>query len=141
MAHRGLDWRRRQARRLAWPVVASHAAGYSAFLFGQAEGRDFWQSPAVLPHLVFAALVAGTATLLLVALPQADAAGAAHTLRNLLLGSLAVLLPSTDLGVGAHNRISSSAISTPMRRPRWDRKVTFGRSTRVRSSSMPFWSP
>ena len=33
--------------------------------------------------------VAGSATLLLVALPQSDAAGAAHTLRNLLLGSLA----------------------------------------------------
>jgi Fe-S-cluster-containing dehydrogenase component/formate-dependent nitrite reductase membrane component NrfD len=46
-------------------LLALATAGYSAFLFGQAEGRDFWQSPLVLPHLIVAALVAGCATLLL----------------------------------------------------------------------------
>jgi formate-dependent nitrite reductase membrane component NrfD len=53
-------------RALAIPVVvlAAAAAGYSAFLFGQAEGRDFWQSPLVLPQLLLAALGAGTASLL-----------------------------------------------------------------------------
>jgi Ni/Fe-hydrogenase subunit HybB-like protein len=40
-------------------------AGYTAFLFGQAEGRDFWQSPLLLPILLVQALVAGTAALLL----------------------------------------------------------------------------
>jgi Fe-S-cluster-containing dehydrogenase component len=45
-------------------VVALAAAGYSALLFGQAEGRDFWQSPLVLPHLVVAAVVAGAAALI-----------------------------------------------------------------------------
>ena len=45
--------------------LALATAGYSAFLFGQAEGRDFWQSPLVLPHLIVAALAAGSATLLL----------------------------------------------------------------------------
>ena len=38
------------------PLVAAATAGYSAFLFGQAEGRDFWQSPLLLPHLLVAAL-------------------------------------------------------------------------------------
>jgi Fe-S-cluster-containing dehydrogenase component/formate-dependent nitrite reductase membrane component NrfD len=49
------------------PVVplALAAAGYSAFLFGQAEGRDFWQSALVLPHLVVAAGMAGAAALML----------------------------------------------------------------------------
>jgi Fe-S-cluster-containing dehydrogenase component/formate-dependent nitrite reductase membrane component NrfD len=49
------------------PVVllALAAAGYSAFLFGQAEGRDFWQSALVLPHLVVAAVLAGSAALML----------------------------------------------------------------------------
>ena len=58
-------------------LLALAAAGYSAFLFGQAEGRDFWQSPLVLPHLVVAALVAGSAVLLLasMALPDALPAG------------------------------------------------------------------
>jgi Fe-S-cluster-containing dehydrogenase component/formate-dependent nitrite reductase membrane component NrfD len=48
-------------------LLALAAAGYSAFLFGQAEGRDFWQSPLVLPHLIVAAFVAGTGSLMLAA--------------------------------------------------------------------------
>jgi len=53
---------------LHWALVPSvllalATAGYSAFLFGQAEGRDFWQSPLVLPHLIVAAVVAGAAIL------------------------------------------------------------------------------
>jgi Fe-S-cluster-containing dehydrogenase component/formate-dependent nitrite reductase membrane component NrfD len=50
--------------RLPITLLALGAAGYSAFLFGQAEGRDFWQSPLVLPHLIVAAIVAGCASLL-----------------------------------------------------------------------------
>jgi Fe-S-cluster-containing dehydrogenase component/formate-dependent nitrite reductase membrane component NrfD len=55
-------------RALAPPaiVLALAAAGYSAFLFGQAEGRDFWQSPLHLPHLVAGAVVAGSAALVVV---------------------------------------------------------------------------
>jgi Fe-S-cluster-containing dehydrogenase component/formate-dependent nitrite reductase membrane component NrfD len=54
---------------LAWPmvVVSSASAGYSAFLFGQAKGRDFWQSPLLLPHLLLAAATGGCASLLLAA--------------------------------------------------------------------------
>ncbi len=53
-------------RALAVPVIvlAAAAAGYSAFLFGQAEGRDFWQSPLHLPHLLAGAVVAGSASLI-----------------------------------------------------------------------------
>src|SRR5207253_3329414 len=47
-------------------VLGGAAAGYSAFLFGQAEGRDFWQSPLLLPQLLIAAVVAGAASLLIV---------------------------------------------------------------------------
>src|SRR5437867_2320679 len=46
-------------------VFSAAAAGYSALLFGQAEGRAFWQSPLQLPHLLVAAVVAGAASLLL----------------------------------------------------------------------------
>src|SRR5216683_2161585 len=38
-------------------------AGYTAFLFGQAEGRDFWQSPLLLPILLVQATLAGSAAL------------------------------------------------------------------------------
>jgi Fe-S-cluster-containing dehydrogenase component/formate-dependent nitrite reductase membrane component NrfD len=56
-------------------LLAAGTAGYSAFLFGQAEGRDFWQSPLLLPQLLTAALLAGAAALLLVGI----AAGAHPT--------------------------------------------------------------
>ena len=53
-------------RVLALPTAALAAAtaGYSAMLFGQAEGRDFWQSPLLLPHLLVSAAVAGCASLI-----------------------------------------------------------------------------
>ena len=75
---------------LAVPVIflAGATAGYSAFLFGQAEGRDFWQSPLLLPHLLVAALAAGSAALLLVARATSDGLGAPRGLRLVLLGSL-----------------------------------------------------
>src|SRR5438094_7025224 len=44
------------AVRLPVAALAAATAGYSAFLFGQAEGRDFWQSPLVLPHLIVSAV-------------------------------------------------------------------------------------
>jgi len=44
-------------------AVAS--ACYSAFLFAQAKGRDLWQSPLFLWHLLVQALVAGSSTILI----------------------------------------------------------------------------
>jgi Fe-S-cluster-containing dehydrogenase component/formate-dependent nitrite reductase membrane component NrfD len=59
-------------RGLAVPLaaLALAAAGYSAFLFAQAEGRDFWQSPLVLPHLLVSAGAAGAAAGLLLLGPS-----------------------------------------------------------------------
>jgi Fe-S-cluster-containing dehydrogenase component/formate-dependent nitrite reductase membrane component NrfD len=53
-----------------WLVAASGgaaiaAAGYSAFLFAQAKGRDLWQSPLFLWHLLAQAGIGGSAALLL----------------------------------------------------------------------------
>ena len=44
-------------------LFGAAAAGYTAFLFGQAEGRDFWQSPLLLPILLVQAVLAGSAAL------------------------------------------------------------------------------
>jgi Fe-S-cluster-containing dehydrogenase component/formate-dependent nitrite reductase membrane component NrfD len=48
---------------LALPTVllAAAVAGYTAFLFGQCEGRDLWQTPLLLPILLAQAVVAGGA--------------------------------------------------------------------------------
>jgi Fe-S-cluster-containing dehydrogenase component len=44
-------------------LLAAATAVYTAFLFGQAKGRDLWQSALLAPHLVVQALVAGAALL------------------------------------------------------------------------------
>ena len=48
---------------LAIPAVlgALGTAGYTAFLFGQCEGRDLWQTPLLLPVLLAQAVTAGGA--------------------------------------------------------------------------------
>jgi Fe-S-cluster-containing dehydrogenase component/formate-dependent nitrite reductase membrane component NrfD len=50
---------------LQWLAAAFAIASacYSAFLFAQAKGRDLWQSPLFLWHLLVQALVAGSATI------------------------------------------------------------------------------
>jgi hypothetical protein len=54
---------------LAWPVavLALFTAIYTAWLFGQCEGRDLWQGRLLLAQLALHALLAGLAALLVVA--------------------------------------------------------------------------
>ena len=81
---------------LAWPAIpaAIMTAGYTAFLLGQAEGRDLWQSPVLFWHLLAQAGMAGSGLLLIVGVfvdPGADAmtwlawALAISTIANLLI--------------------------------------------------------
>jgi Fe-S-cluster-containing dehydrogenase component/formate-dependent nitrite reductase membrane component NrfD len=44
--------------------LATGVAVYTAFLFGQAEGRDLWQSPLLPAHLLVQAFLAGSALIL-----------------------------------------------------------------------------
>jgi Fe-S-cluster-containing dehydrogenase component/formate-dependent nitrite reductase membrane component NrfD len=48
-------------------LVALGVAGYTAFLFAQAEARDLWQSPLLLWHMLAGALVAGAGASLIAA--------------------------------------------------------------------------
>src|SRR5262249_36781373 len=41
-------------------------AGYTAFLFAQAEGRDLWQSKLLFPHLIVQAVMVGAGLLAIV---------------------------------------------------------------------------
>jgi Fe-S-cluster-containing dehydrogenase component/formate-dependent nitrite reductase membrane component NrfD len=55
---------------MAWIGVplALATAGYTAFLFGQAEARDLWQSPTLLWHMVAGGFAAGGGAALVAAL-------------------------------------------------------------------------
>ena len=54
-------------------IVAVVVAVYTAFLFAQAKGRDFWQSPTLALHMLVHSIMAGAAALGLVSLLQGEA--------------------------------------------------------------------
>jgi formate-dependent nitrite reductase membrane component NrfD len=89
-------------------LAAVCSAAYTGFLFGQAEGRDFWQSPLLAPHLVVQAGAAGAAILTL----GAAILGASHVasllcaralfgfvLANVLLVAMELTSPHVNLHV------------------------------------------
>jgi formate-dependent nitrite reductase membrane component NrfD len=84
---------------LAVPVslLAAGVAGYTAFLFGQCEGRDLWQTPLLLPILLAQAVIAGASAYsiidLFIAIPEARAI---HITFLAALGALALLI-ATEL--------------------------------------------
>jgi Fe-S-cluster-containing dehydrogenase component/formate-dependent nitrite reductase membrane component NrfD len=79
---------------LFWPgiIFAILSAIYTGFLFGQAEGRDFWQSPLMPIHLLVQAVLAGAATLLLLALILSTFSTDSVRVLGLTLQTLSILL-------------------------------------------------
>ena len=91
---------------LAWPAVpaAVMVAGYTAFLFGQAEGRDLWQSPVLFWHLQAQAVMVGAGVLLLLSTVLAPDAGTTEWLAwALVVGVVAhLLITAVEFG-GKHS--------------------------------------
>lgn len=71
-------------------LLALGAAIYTAFLFGQAEGRDLWQSPLLPIHLLVQALMMGCAALLVIAGPVGLARELVEVARAGLIGALVI---------------------------------------------------
>lgn len=80
----GVDW---LANVLLWPgaILAVFSAVYTAFLFAQAKGRDFWQNPLLSVHLLAHALLAGAAVWLVV---EVVSGGEAASPRLVLIATL-----------------------------------------------------
>ncbi len=91
-------------------LFGAGAAGYTAFLFGQAEGRDFWQSPLLLPILLAQAVLAGSAALGVLAWIVGAGSVLTGFLTTVLLIALAVHVLLIALEVfGAHSNSHVSA--------------------------------
>jgi Fe-S-cluster-containing dehydrogenase component/formate-dependent nitrite reductase membrane component NrfD len=75
---------------LLWPcaLLAVLAAVYTAFLFAQAKGRDFWQNPLLSIHLLAHALLAGSAVWLIV---QSGPEARLSLIASLLFGIVTLL--------------------------------------------------
>jgi len=117
-----------------WLAAASAigAAGYSAFLFAQAKGRDFWQSPLFLWHLIVHALVAGSATLLIAGVLMNAATESLQPAMVTLLISLSIMLAMT-LGeltlphISEDVRIATQSLTKGrFSRRFWGLVITFG---------------
>jgi Fe-S-cluster-containing dehydrogenase component/formate-dependent nitrite reductase membrane component NrfD len=78
---------------LLWLIIpamlfGAAGAGYTAFLFGQAEGRDFWQSPLLLPILLVQSIIAGASALGLLSWPLYTGSSVSTSLAIILLGAI-----------------------------------------------------
>jgi len=108
--------------------LGAGVAVYTAFLFGQAEGRDLWQSSLLPVHLlVQAVMVGGAALLLLAAVVDAPAALERVGLLALALGLGAdlVILVLGELGMSHATDVASRA-AHEMTRGRYRNLFWFG---------------
>jgi len=79
---------------LSWvtAIVAAIVAVYTAFLFAQAKGRDFWQSPTLAIHMLVHSLMAGAAVFAIIALFTNTSSDWTTYLKYLLLGAIGMNL-------------------------------------------------
>ncbi len=92
-------------------LVGSLTAGYTAFLFHQAEGRDLWQSPTLFWHLLDQALMVGCGSLLIMA-PLISAGDVPTTAAwGLVIGTAGHLaLAAVELRGGHHTANAAAGI-------------------------------
>jgi formate-dependent nitrite reductase membrane component NrfD len=90
-------------------IVALGSAVYTAFLFGQCEARDLWQSPLVGVQLAIQMIVAGSAALVLAAAVLPRTGAEASYLTGVLAWGLAGHVLAVLLGEATSRHASSNA--------------------------------
>ncbi|HQR25417.1 MAG TPA: polysulfide reductase NrfD [Nocardioides sp.] len=114
---------------LAWLAIPAGAltAGYTAFLFGQAEGRDLWQSPVLFWHLLVQAAMVGGGALLVLAGPAGLSAATAAFLARVFVAAvlLHLLMLAVDLG-GRHASRQATVAAHVMTSGRYARLFWWG---------------
>ena len=88
------------ALRAAAIPTAAAAAGYTALLFGQAEGRDLWQSRWLLPHLLVQAVQGGSGVLLALSALTGGPSRVTRTLATTFVASSAANLATLAVDYG-----------------------------------------
>ena len=92
-------------------------AGYTAYLFGQAEGRDLWQTPLLLWHMIGGAIAVGGGASLLAAAALDDLAGSIEAFAwMMLIGAAVVGLMSLTELFGSHTTTNAEAAMHHMTR-------------------------
>ena len=114
---------------LAWIAIpaAVMTAGYTAFLFGQAEGRDLWQSPVLFWHLQAQALMVGAGALLLLSpIFQPDEGTVTWLSWVLVIGVVAhLLITAVEFG-GKHATRNAEVAAHAITSGRYSKTFWFG---------------
>jgi Fe-S-cluster-containing dehydrogenase component/formate-dependent nitrite reductase membrane component NrfD len=128
-------------------AFAIASACYSAFLFAQAKGRDFWQSPLFLWHLLVQALTAGSATILIAEYFIGASLETRHSTILILLISLSISM-AMIMGeialphVSADVRIATHAlIKGQLSRRFWGLTVGAGMIAPIVLAVIAYWTP
>lgn len=108
-------------------IAAVVVAIYTAFLFAQAKGRDFWQSPALSLHMLVHSLMAGAAAFGILAFFQDAQADWTRFLITVLIAGLAVNLFTIILEiVTPHPTVDAKAVVKMIVKGRYSRLFWFG---------------
>jgi formate-dependent nitrite reductase membrane component NrfD/ferredoxin len=111
---------------VVWWITAVFAlltAVYTAFLFAQAKGRDFWQSPSMALHMLVHSFMAGAAALAIIALWVEPAAGWLPFLTNVMLASIALNLATVLVELTTTHPTQEAKVTVKM--------ITHGRYSRL----------
>ena len=119
---------------LPWPGIALAAAtaGYTALLFAQAKGRDFWQSPMLMIHMLVHAIMAGTSVFCLAFLAMEELTSWMVFMRATLLGGILLNLLTIALELGTPHpsedaqKTVALIVRGPFRRHFWMGTVLVG---------------
>lgn len=94
--------------------LAALTAGYTGFLFGQAEGRDLWQSPALFWHLLVQAAMVGAAALVVAAPATSLGAREVRFLTRALVIAAALHLVMLVVEYGGRHASRGAALAAHM---------------------------
>jgi formate-dependent nitrite reductase membrane component NrfD len=102
-------------------------AVYTAFLFSQAKGRDFWQSPVLPIHMVVHSFMAGAASLIIIAgFTNADETWV-DFLKNVLVISLGINLITLVVELfSKHPTVDAASVVGMIIKGRYSKLFWFG---------------
>ena len=106
-------------------AVAIVVAVYTAFLFAQAKGRDFWQSPSLALHMILHSIMAGAAVFAIIGLLSPPSEEIISFLKNMLFATIGLNFLTVMLEIYTPHPTKDAKTAVDM--------ITKGRYAR------PFW--
>ena len=108
-------------------VFALLTAVYTAFLFAQAKGRDFWQSPMLGLHMIIHAVMAGGAVVFISNYFQPVTSGFSRVPLHLTLGAIVFHLLTVAIELTTtHSTDDAHAVAKMIRDGEFSNKFWFG---------------